>query len=154
MEKELVGLKAPNGEYDVTHLVYVMFGFYGVVYLVYVVFGFYGVVYLAYVVFGFYGVVYLVYVVFGFYGVLFFILRLVMLADQFLSVDDFLEYHCLERKHDIADALCLLLFWIHTQRETRQAIKPPPTPLFITSEVNTFFTSLMQSFVLKERTHK
>ena len=82
--------------------------------------------------------------------------KTVMLADQFLSVDDFPEYHCLERKHDIADALCLLLFWIHTQRETRQAIKPPPpaTPPFATSETNTSFTSLMQSFVFKERTPK
>ncbi len=45
--------------------------------------------------------------------------KTVMLADQFLPVQDFPEYHCLERKHDVADALCLLLFWIHTQRQTR-----------------------------------
>ena len=55
----------------------------------------------------------------------------VLIANSFLSQEQFPEYHTLERKHDIADALCLLLFWIHTQRE-QQAMKrpsPPPPPL-------------------------
>ena len=56
----------------------------------------------------------------------------VLIANAFLSPEQFPEYHTLERKHDIADALCLLLFWIHTQREQLEAMKrpsPPPPPL-------------------------
>ena len=43
--------------------------------------------------------------------------KTVMLADQYLPVKDFPLYHNLARKHDIADALCLLMFWIHQQKE-------------------------------------
>ena len=88
--------------------------------------------------------------------------KTVMLADHFLSVDHFPEYHLLERKHDIADALCLLLFWIHTQREASKRVPPsPPTrtvPPHSISETSTTetsttttFTSLMSTFIFKGR---
>ena len=89
--------------------------------------------------------------------------KTVMLAAHFLSVDHFPEYHCLERKHDIADALCLLLFWIHTQREASKRVRPPrpPTrtvPPHAMSETSTTetsntttFTSLMSTFIFKGR---
>lgn len=43
--------------------------------------------------------------------------KTVMLADQYLPVKDFPLYHNLARKHDIADALCLLMFWIQQQKQ-------------------------------------
>ena len=42
--------------------------------------------------------------------------KTVMLSDQFLTAKDFPMYHSLPRKHDIADALCLLMFWIHQRK--------------------------------------
>jgi hypothetical protein len=41
----------------------------------------------------------------------------VQIADQLLPPDRFPEYHALERQHDVADALCLLLFWIQKEGE-------------------------------------
>lgn len=53
----------------------------------------------------------------------------VLIANAFLSIDQFPEYHNLERKHDIADAFCQLLFWVdmqHKRLETSKRPSPPP----------------------------
>lgn len=48
--------------------------------------------------------------------------RTVAFADAFFAHLPDSVYHQLERKHDIADALCLALFWLH-QREGEEAKK-------------------------------
>jgi hypothetical protein len=44
----------------------------------------------------------------------------VRIADDLLPVTHFPRYHEMERKHDIADAVCIMLFWI-SQQHTRVA---------------------------------
>lgn len=40
----------------------------------------------------------------------------VHIADQILPIESFPGYHVLDRKHDIADAICILLFWSSMKR--------------------------------------
>lgn len=46
-----------------------------------------------------------------------------IIADHYLSSADFPEYYVLERRHDIADAICLLFFWIHVQKRKHETTK-------------------------------
>ena len=41
--------------------------------------------------------------------------KTVEFADSMLDPAQFPEYHRMERRHDIADALCLLIFWAYTK---------------------------------------
>lgn len=41
--------------------------------------------------------------------------RTVQVADSLLDRSTFSEYHAMERRHDVADALCLLIYWAFTR---------------------------------------
>ena len=49
-----------------------------------------------------------------------------MIVDHYLDPHVFPEYFLMERRHDIADAICLLFYWITTQRTPKPAPKPQP----------------------------
>lgn len=49
----------------------------------------------------------------------------VRLATEFFTHLPACMYHFAERKHDMADALCLLLYWLHVQRSRLQMLPLP-----------------------------
>lgn len=49
--------------------------------------------------------------------------QVVRIVDELFPLDKFPLYHALERKHDIADAVCLLLFWVHSDTKPRTRVK-------------------------------
>jgi hypothetical protein len=46
--------------------------------------------------------------------------QVVRIVDELLPLHLFPAYHSLERKHDVADAICLFLYWLHEQRQQKQ----------------------------------
>lgn len=53
--------------------------------------------------------------------------QVVRIVNNMLPPHRFPDYHALDRKHDVADALCLLLFWLHTHKPTKVQ-QPLPAP--------------------------
>ena len=41
--------------------------------------------------------------------------QVVRIVDSMLPLQHFPMYHALDRKHDVADAVCLLMYWVQTQ---------------------------------------
>ena len=77
-----------------------------------------------------------------------------LIADHYLQPDDFPEYYALERRHDIADAICLLFYWIHVQkRKSETTVAKKDLPLFSGGDnaAVDVFKANMSRFILKSR---
>ena len=55
--------------------------------------------------------------------------KTVEFADAMLDPELFKEYHSMERRHDIADALCLLIYWAYSRCSKVEVPGPPRPPL-------------------------
>jgi hypothetical protein len=91
--------------------------------------------------------------------------KTVEIADTMLG--HFPEYRELERQHDIADALCLLLYWLHTTKRAAdteacgpKVVAPPGTTSaaevdeVLDPEAVEAFVSKMQTFAYKPGVNK
>lgn len=70
-----------------------------------------------------------------------------MIADHYLHPDEFPEYYALERRHDIADAICLLFYWIHVQKRKNAKKALPPAGNGDDASVSAAFKSNVSRFI-------
>lgn len=85
--------------------------------------------------------------------------QVVRIVDDMLPLCDFPAYHALERKHDVADALCLLLYWTNTQVKpgTRYQHTTPAVGAVYDEQAHleavTAFTALTNKFKCQFKQH-
>jgi Holliday junction resolvasome RuvABC endonuclease subunit len=87
--------------------------------------------------------------------------QVVRIVDELLPLHHFPHYHSLERKHDVADAICLLLFWLHEQQQRKVCMRVVPCkqadaevadePVQLPADTITQFAQAMERFRYKKK---
>lgn len=76
--------------------------------------------------------------------------QVVRIVDDMLPLDRFAKYHALERKHDVADAMCLMLYWLNTQKQQQ----PPQLALLSTKQMKQTNQPVSTANVADEEVHQ